>query len=149
MCGQLSRRVYGHYDRILKDLPWQGFAVRVMWRSQEFFCDEPSCRRRIFTERSASIASTYSRKTEILTVVFQAIVMASGGQAGSKLACRLGIPINVTRYFLKRVECRSILEVRAIGVDDWAYCKGRRYSTLICNLERGERLELLPDRDAD
>src|SRR5262249_15357973 len=36
---------------------------------------------------------------------------------------------------------------RYIGVDDWAMRKGKRYGTIIIDLERGRVLELLPGRD--
>lgn len=36
-----------------------------------------------------------------------------------------------------------------MGVDDWAWRKGQRYGTIICDLERNRVLDLLPDRNAD
>ena len=34
---------------------------------------------------------------------------------------------------------------RVIGIDDWAWRKGQRYVTLICDLERRRVIDLLPD----
>lgn len=36
-----------------------------------------------------------------------------------------------------------------VGIDDWAWRRGQRYGTIICDLERNCVLELLPDRNAD
>ena len=36
---------------------------------------------------------------------------------------------------------------RAIGIDDWAWRKGHRYGTLICDLERRSIVDLLSDRE--
>ena len=36
--------------------------------------------------------------------------------------------------------------VTCIGIDDWAYKRRRSYGTLICDLETGKPLDLLPDR---
>ncbi|RWB38343.1 MAG: hypothetical protein EOQ42_30715 [Mesorhizobium sp.] len=36
-----------------------------------------------------------------------------------------------------------------VGIDDWAWLKGQRYGTIICDLERNRVLDLLPDRNAD
>jgi len=37
---------------------------------------------------------------------------------------------------------------RVIGIDEWAWRRGRRYGTMIVDLERNTVLDLLPDRDA-
>ena len=37
--------------------------------------------------------------------------------------------------------------MRVIGIDNWAWRCGRRYGTLICDLERRRIVDLLPDRE--
>jgi transposase len=41
------------------------------------------------------------------------------------------------------------LPPRVLGVDDWAWCKDSHYGTILCDLERGRRVELLPDRKSE
>jgi transposase len=36
-----------------------------------------------------------------------------------------------------------------LGFDDWAWRKGRRYGTILCDLERGKVVDLLPDRSSE
>jgi hypothetical protein len=38
---------------------------------------------------------------------------------------------------------------RVLGIDDWAWRKGHRYGTILCDLERGKVVDLLPDRSAE
>jgi transposase len=40
-------------------------------------------------------------------------------------------------------------EPKVIGVDDWAWKRGQRYGTLICDLERGLPIDLLADREVE
>ena len=35
-----------------------------------------------------------------------------------------------------------------IGIDDWAFRRGHRYGTLICDLEQRHVVALLPDRES-
>ena len=35
-----------------------------------------------------------------------------------------------------------------IGIDDWTWKRGHRYGTVICDLERRQIIDLLPDRAA-
>jgi|TARA_B100002003_G_scaffold205199_1_gene198506 transposase len=52
--------------------------------------------------------------------------------------------------FLRTVRRRSAApseEPRIIGIDDWGWRKGHRYGTLICDLERRQVIDLLPDRE--
>jgi transposase len=35
-----------------------------------------------------------------------------------------------------------------LGIDDWAWRKGQRYGTILCDLERRRVVDLLPDRQS-
>ena len=37
--------------------------------------------------------------------------------------------------------------VRVVGIDDFAWLKGQRYGTIVCDLERRRTIDLLPDRE--
>ena len=38
---------------------------------------------------------------------------------------------------------------RVVGIDNWAWPRGHRYGTIICDLERHQLVALLPDRGGD
>lgn len=38
---------------------------------------------------------------------------------------------------------------RVLGTDDWAWRKGHRYGTILCDLERGKVIDLLPERSEE
>lgn len=42
----------------------------------------------------------------------------------------------------------TYVQRKRLGIDDWAWRRGQRYGTIVVDLERGEVIDLLPDRDA-
>jgi transposase len=151
LCGWSSTRVHSRYQRKLADLPWQGLAVRIYWCSRKFFCDNPACPQRVFTERLPDVAKPYSRKTCRLAAVFGALGFACGGEGGARLAERLGMHVSPDCLLrvIRRTALPEIREPRVVGVDDWAFRRGEHYGTILCDLEQHQRIDVLPDRSSE
>lgn len=150
-CGGLSRRLHSRYQRTLMDLPWADFAVKITLGVGRFFCDDAACERRIFTERVPAIADVFARRTRRLEVCLRVIGMALGGEAGSRLTRHLNIPTSpdtIIRTILNTTKFEPPAP-RVVGVDDWAWCKGRSYGTIFVDLERRRVLDILPDHTAE
>jgi transposase len=149
-CGKLSSRVHSRYQRSLADLPAHGKAVRISLIARRFRCQEQLCRTRIFTERlDRGIALSSARRTVRLECIVRHLGLALGGRPAASLARRLMLP--VSKDTLLRVVRRSVVRrdtpLNVIGIDDWAWKRGHRYGTLICDLERRRIVDLLPDRE--
>lgn len=147
-CGQTSRRVHGCYTRTLADLPWCGTPVRLRVRVRKFFCDEPSCERRIFAERLKEVARPFARGTERQKEALEWIAFALGGEAGARLAHELGLLVSPDTLLnrIRRTFSAETEEVRVLGVDDFAFKKASEYGTILVDLERHKIVDLLPDR---
>ncbi len=151
-CRQESWRIHSRYTRRLKDLPWEGIPVRIELRVRRFFCRTEDCGQQIFTERLANTVQRYARRTCRLSASLEQITLALGGSAGSRLAQQLGILASgstLLRQLRRKVVTSSAHAPRVLGIDDWAWRKGHRYGTILCDLERGKVVDLLPDRSTE
>ncbi len=65
------------------------------------------------------------------------------------MACQLGI-IASGDTFLRELRHQGLSIAnygpRVLGIDDWAWRKGQRYGTILCDLEQGKVIDLLPER---
>lgn len=92
-----------------------------------------------------------ARRTVRLCESQLAIGFAVGGEPGSRLSDRLAMPVSGDTL-LRMIRAASFeppQAPRVVGINDWAWRKGLRYGTIICDLERNRVLDLLPDRNAD
>jgi transposase len=148
-CGTASDRIHSRYRRTVADLPAQGRLVALRLVVRRFRCGCPDCPRRIFWERLPEMLPSHARSTARLTEAHRDIGFALGGEAGSRLAGLLDMPTSPDTL-LRRVKAwpgQPTPSPRYVGVDDWAVRKGRRYGTILIDLERGRVLDLLPGRD--
>ena len=150
LCGRRTARLHSRYLRTLADLPWGGRSVRLSLRVRRFRCTDSGCSRRIFAERLPSIVEPYARKTRRLHEILELFGFALGGEGGVRLLERLGMeasPSTLLRYVRGSPEVAHPLPT-AVGIDDWAFRRGRRYGTMIVDLERHEVIDLIEDREA-
>jgi hypothetical protein len=79
------------------------------------------------------------------------IGLATCGKGGARLAARLGIA-TTRQTILRRImdlpdpPAESVL---FLGIDDFSFLRGRRFGTILVNLETRHVVDLLPDRKAE
>lgn len=151
LCGHDTSRMHSRYTRRLDDLPCLGRRVRLQIAVRRFVCPQPDCPRRIFAERLPGFAAPRARTTDRLRKTQTDIGSSLGGEAGARLAARMAIttsPDTLLRR-VKQLEDKPTGPPRVVGIDDWAWRKGQCYGTIVVDLERGDVVDLLPDREAD
>ena len=150
-CGTISKRVQSHYTRTLRDLPASGRPVELIVRVRRFFCQQSTCLRKIFAERFPSLTLPRVKFTLRLQETLREMGFALGGEAGARLGRHLSIPgsPDTLLRLVKLTKLPPVSSPRVVGIDDWSWKRRLRYGTLICDLERGRPIDVLPDRSVE
>jgi len=150
-CGRVSTRIHSRYRRWLADLPAHGHRVRINLEVRRFRCGRSSCPTKLFAERfDDEVTVPFARRTSRLQSIVHHLGLALGGRPGQSPARQLLFPVGKDTL-LRAVRSQSPEQPatqRIIGIDDWAWKRGHRYGTTVCDLERRRIIDVLPDREA-
>jgi transposase len=150
-CGTLSSRIQSRYCRTLHDLPRSGRPVHLVLHVRRFRCQKHTCARKIFAEQFPALTRPHAQRSIRLQAALRQIGMAVGGQAGTRLGDELAISgsRDTILRLVRTAELPAVATPKKVGVDDWAWKRGHRYGTLLCDLERGIAIDLLPDSSVE
>ena len=146
-CDIVANRIHSTYHRHPRDLPWSGMPVQFVLQVRRFFCDTESCPRTTFAEQITDFLCRHAQRTNALNTALQSLGLALGGEAGAGLGTKLGLVVSADTI-LRRVRTMpppTPPAPRVVGIDEWAIHKGKRYGTIIVDLERHCPIALLPE----
>ncbi len=150
-CLAMPDSIHCHYCRVLCDVPCAGRRVQLCATVRKFTFRNPLCERKVFAERLPTFVKPWARTTIRYSEHITALGLAISGQVGARLAARLGM-VTTRQTILRRImdlpdpPTESIL---FLGIDDFSFLRGRRFGTILVNIETRHVVDLLPDRKAE
>ena len=129
-CGKRSRHVHSYRWRRIQMTELLSCHVTLTLRIRHFYCDNPSCRKKVFSEPLA-FADRYSRMSHEASSRIRHEVLNQAARAASCTLSRQHIlvsPSTCLRWARKLGEGNPVLRTSGyIGIDDFAKRKGHDY----------------------
>lgn len=147
-CGTASTRVHSYYTRRPRDLPVCGLSVHLLLHVRRFRCLLPTCPAVTFTERLPELLAPAAQRTNRLNEALRELALAFGGEAGARQSARSAMPASGDTLLRRAHTATPPVRPtpRVVGIDDFAFQKGRVYGTILTDGETHAVVDLLPDR---
>ena len=117
---------------------------------RRFQCLHPACPAVTFAEQVAGLTGPHTRFTPLLRGLLTQIALALAGRAGARLAAATGMAVSKDALLrlVKALPDPQPGPEPVLGVDDFAFRKGRRYGTVLIDMASRRPVDIFDGRDS-
>ena len=149
-CRYRSWSIHSRYRRFPSDLPIADRNARLYLKVRRFRYCNLKCSRCTFAETFPELVTPHAQRTIRLKEVQRKVGLAAGGEVGSALLATLHMPTSpdIVLRGVRATPLNLLPTPRVLGVDDWCFKRGKRYGTILVDLEQRCVVDLLAERSS-
>ena len=151
-CGQEMNVYHATYVRTVQDLPIFHKKVTLKITAYDYFCLDEACGTRTFAEDYGMFIGRSGRMTDRLEDFIRMLALETNCEGAAAICKEMGIKVSGDTIIrmLRKLTDKPITQCSdTIGVDDFAYRKGQKYCTVICDVATHEPIDILNGRDGN
>lgn len=152
-CGHFSHRLHSYYSRHIEDLEVYGHTLELVIKVGKYYCDNVSCPQKIFCEPLSFLARRYGRRSYLVEERIRSISLELTSRKASSLLQLFHITASSSSCLRILQQCgqHNPMHNKSIyvGIDDFAYKKGKDYMSVVVDQMTHIPIALLEDRNGE
>jgi transposase len=154
-CGEEMNNYNATYVRGVQNLPILGKKVELKIIAYKYYCENTECEVKTFTEDYGEFIGKSKRMTDRCEELVKTLAIETSCEGAARICKKMGVTVSgdtiigMLKKSAEKIEIFKEYEqpITTLGVDDFAYKKGRTYCTIVCDGESHRPIEVLEGRD--